>query len=183
MESYVIGIDLGTGSAKAIAMSHAGDVIDSAQVAYPTLQPKPTYHEQAPELIWQAFVKCIARITSRQSAPPDAISLSSAMHSVIPIDKNGHPLMNMIIWADNRSASIASTIHQSPEGQYIYEESGTPIHAMTPLCKLQWLHTNEEKIFGQTAKFISIKEYVWHKLFGEYEVDYSIASATGLMNI
>jgi gluconokinase len=183
MEPYVIGIDLGTGSAKAIAMNHAGDIIDSAQVGYPTLQPKPTYHEQAPELIWQAFVKCIARITSRQSKTPAAISLSSAMHSVIPMDKNGNPLMNMIIWADNRSASIATAIHHSPEGQYLYEESGTPIHAMTPLCKLQWLKTNEENIFKQTAKFISIKEYVWYKLFGEYEVDYSIASATGLMNI
>ena len=183
MEPYIIGIDLGTGSAKAIAMNHAGDVIDTAQVGYPTLQPKPTYHEQAPELIWQAFVKCIARITSRQSKTPDAISLSSAMHSVIPMDKNGNPLMNMIIWADNRSASHATAIRQSAEGQHLYEESGTPIHAMTPLCKLQWLKTNEEDIFKQTAKFISIKEYVWFKLFREYEVDYSIASATGLMNI
>jgi gluconokinase len=183
MEAYVIGIDLGTGSAKAIAMNHAGNIIDTAQVAYPTLQPRPDYCEQAPELIWQAFVKCISRITSRRTPMPDSICLSSAMHSVIPIDKSGNPLMNMMIWADNRSASVATTIHQSPSGQSLYEESGTPIHAMTPLCKIQWLKMFEENLFKQTAKFISIKEYVWYKLFGEFEVDYSIASATGLMNI
>lgn len=183
MESYVIGIDLGTGSAKAIAMNHAGEVIDTAQVAYPTLQPKPGYQEQAPELIWQAFIKCISRITSRQKASPDAVCLSSAMHSVIPIDKNGNALTDMIIWADNRSAAIATAIHQSASGQTVYEQSGTPIHAMTPLCKIQWINTFQKNIFSQTTKFISIKEYIWYKLFREFEVDYSIASATGLMNI
>ena len=183
MEPYVIGIDLGTGSAKAIAMNHAGNVIDTAQVAYPTLKPKPNYQEQAPELIWQAFIKCIARITSNREKSPDAIALSSAMHSVIPVDEKGNPLMNMIIWADNRSANNATRIHQSPSGKTIYEQTGTPIHAMTPLCKIQWLQENEPALFAKTSRFISIKEFIWHKLFVTYEVDYSIASATGLMDI
>lgn len=183
MDSYVIGIDLGTGSAKAIAMTHTGEVMDTAQVAYPTLHPKNGYHEQAPELIWQAFMKCISRITAARNKTPDAISLSSAMHSVIPLDHSGNPLMNMIIWADNRSAANATHIHRSPVAQVIYEETGTPIHAMTPLCKIHWLRENEPELFRKTAKFISMKEYVWYKLFHQYEVDYSIASATGLMDI
>ena len=183
MEPYVIGIDLGTGSAKAIAMNHAGEVMDTAQVGYPTLKPKLNYQEQAPELIWQAFIKCISRITSSREKSPDAIALSSAMHSVIPVDEKGNALMNMIIWADNRSASNATRIHQSASGKTIYEQTGTPIHAMTPLCKIQWLQENEPALFARTARFISIKEFIWHKLFGTYEVDYSIASATGLMDI
>ncbi len=183
MQSYVIGIDLGTGSAKAIAMNYTGEILETAQVAYPTLQPQPDFAEQAPELIWQAFVKCISRITTRMAEAPEAVCLSSAMHSLIPMDKNGNALMNMITWADNRSASIAMAIHESASGQPIYEQSGTPIHAMTPLCKIVWLQQNEPDIFGRTTKFISIKEYVWLRLFNEYEVDYSIASATGLMNI
>lgn len=183
MEPYVIGIDLGTGSAKAIAMNHAGKIIDTTQVPYPTLQPKPGYQEQAPELIWQAFLKCISRITSSRQRTPDAVSLSSAMHSILPVDDSGNALMNMIIWADNRSAAQATTIRQSPDGRRIYEETGTPIHAMTPLCKLGWLRENEAALFQSTSRFISIKEYIWHKLFGQFEVDYSIASATGLMDI
>lgn len=183
MESYVIGIDLGTGSTKAIAMNRAGEVIDTAQASYPTLQPEPGYQEQSPELIWQAFVKCLSRITASQKKSPAAVSLSSAMHSVIPVDNSHQPLMNMIIWADNRSASIATRIHQSAAGQIIYEQTGTPIHAMTPLCKIQWLKENRMDVFEKTAKFVSIKEYIWYKLFQEYEVDYAIASATGLFNI
>jgi gluconokinase len=183
MEPYVIGIDLGTGSAKALAMNSSGKILDNAHVAYPILEPQPGYQEQNPELIWQAFVKCISRITTKMQSSPRAISLSSAMHSVIPIDNNDRPLMNMIIWADNRSASIARSIHQTPTGKDIYEETGTPIHAMTPLCKIQWLRTHAVDIFKATAKFISIKEFVWFQLFKKYEADYSIASATGLMDI
>ncbi|MEX1238068.1 MAG: gluconokinase [Cyclobacteriaceae bacterium] len=183
MEPYAIGIDLGTGSAKAIALDHAGKVIDTAQVPYPTFQPKPNYQEQAPELIWQAFLKCISRITTSRQRSPDAVSLSSAMHSVIPVDENGNALMNMIIWADNRSATNARTIYESPAAQLLYEETGAPIHAMTPLCKIPWLKEHEPDLFKRTARFISIKEYVWFKLFREFEVDYSIASATGLMDI
>jgi gluconokinase len=164
-------------------MGPDGGVIETAQVAYPTLQPAPGYQEQAPEMIWQAFVKCISRITTNQKGSPSAISLSSAMHSVIPVDHSGAPLMNMITWADNRSADVATRIHQSAAGQLIYERSGTPIHAMTPLCKILWLKENEEAIFQKTSRFVSIKEYIWFRLFGEYEVDYSIASATGLFNI
>lgn len=73
MERYIIGIDLGTGSAKAIALDHAGKVIDTAQVPYPTFQPKPNYQEQAPELVWQAFLKCISRITASRQKGPDAL--------------------------------------------------------------------------------------------------------------
>lgn len=183
MKSYIVGIDLGTGSAKAVAMNHAGEVIETAQVAYPTLQPQPGYQEQAPEIIWQSFVKVISRITSRMGPHPDAICLSSAMHSLIPLDGHGNPLMNAIIWADNRSASFARDLHRSPTGKILYEKTGTPIHAMTPLCKLVWLKQSDPDMFGKTARFISIKEYVWFRLFREYEVDYSIASAAGLMDI
>lgn len=183
MEPYVIGIDLGTGSAKAIAMNASGEILDTAQVAYPILQPHPGYQEQPPALIWNAFTRSIAAITTRQHRSPDAISFSSAMHSTIPVNAQGNPLMNTIIWADNRSASIARSLRQTPVAKTIYEETGTPIHAMTPVCKIMWLKIHQENMFRQTAKFISVKEYVWHKLFDVYETDYSIASATGLMNL
>ncbi len=180
---YIIGIDLGTGSAKAIAMIPDGSVIDTAQIPYPILQPQPGFQEQSPELIWQAFLKCVGDIVTRQNGQLLAICFSSAMHGVFPVDRRGEPLMNMMIWADNRSAAFARKLHQSVEGKRIYEASGTPIHPMTPLCKLQWLKENEPEMFAKADKFVSIKEYVWYKLFGVFEIDYSLASATGLMDI
>lgn len=183
MDPFVIGIDLGTGSTKALAVARSGMVLESAQVAYPTLCPEPGHQEQVPELIWQAFVKCLSRITGNMKQRPSALCLSSTMHSVIPLDAKGRPLMNMMIWADNRSASIATRIYRSSAAEMLYEQTGTPIHAMAPLCKIRWLKENKAELFQETAKFVSIKEYVWFKLFGAYEVDYSIASATGLFDI
>jgi gluconokinase len=180
---YIIGIDIGTGSTKAVAVNTSGDAVHTEQVSYPTLNPEPTYSEQAPELIWQAFIKCIQRTVAALKSEPAAIALSSAMHSLIPVDKNGSPLMNMITWADNRSSSIAKKIKDSGEGDAIYEKSGTPIHAMAPICKIIWLRENKKELFKQVYKFISIKEYIWFNLFGVYEVDHSIASATGLFDI
>lgn len=180
---YIIGIDIGTGSAKAVAVNTSGEAIYTTQVSYPTIHPEPDYSEQAPELIWQAFVKCVIRTVDSLDEKPSAIVLSSAMHSVIAVDENGSPLMNMIIWADNRSASIATEIKDSPQGKLIYEQTGTPIHAMSPLSKIVWLKEHMTSLFTEIHRFISIKEYIWYKLFGVYEVDYSIASATGLFQI
>lgn len=183
MKPYVIGIDLGTGSAKALAISTEGSVVDSAQQSYPTLQPAPGHQEQDVRDIENAFIYCISTLTQRLGYPPEAIALSSAMHSLIPLDANHTPLSHAIIWADNRSAVIARELHDSPIGQSLYEQTGTPLHPMSPLCKLQWLHENKRDIFERAAKFVSIKEYLWFQLFQTYEVDYSIASASGLMDI
>jgi gluconokinase len=97
---YIIGIDIGTGSTKAVALSTSGDAVHTEQVSYPTLNPEPNYSEQAPELIWQAFVKCIQRTITALKTEPAAIALSSAMHSVIPVDNKGNALMNMITWVE-----------------------------------------------------------------------------------
>ena len=69
------------------------------------------------------------------------------------------------------------------QGRGIYERTGTPIHPMSPLCKLLWLKDTQPAIFEKAARFISIKEYIWWRLFGKYQVDHSIASATGLFDI
>jgi gluconokinase len=105
------------------------------------------------------------------------------MHSLIAVDACGKALNNMITWADTRSEQIAQSIRASDMGQQFYRISGTPIHAMSPLGKIIWLQENEAELFHQTHKFISIKEYIWYQLFGEFQIDYSLASATGLFNI
>jgi gluconokinase len=180
---YVIGIDIGTGSTKAIALESSGSVLVTSQVPYPTMNSLPGVSEQDPETVWAAFTKCISRITSSLREPPLAIALSSAMHSVICVDQNGNPLSNLITWADNRSSDSARMLKNSAQGERLYIETGTPIHAMSPLCKLLWLKESNPELFDRTSKFISIKEYCWFKLFGCFEVDFSIASATGLFNI
>ncbi|MBL0741322.1 gluconokinase [Chryseolinea lacunae] len=180
---YTIGIDIGTGSTKAVAVDTTGHVLGTAQAAYPTLNPEPIYSEQDPEKIRAAFVSCINTLVAEVGHTPAGIVISSAMHSLLFVDAHAKPLHNMITWADNRGAAIARRIKDSAEGETIYRQTGTPVHAMAPLSKVVWLKENDPALFQRVAKFISIKEYIWFNLFGVFEVDYSIASATGLFDI
>lgn len=183
MPSYILGIDIGTGSAKAIAMDTAGNILAVAKQHYSIQQPWPGHSEQDPEQIYQAFVKCVVNIVNQVQSAPEAISFSCVMHSVIPVDVDGSALAPMMTWADTRAENIAQSIRDSAGGEHIYRTSGTPVHPMSPLCKLIWLKENDQALFNAAHKFISIKEYVWHKLFGVFEVDYSVASGNGLFDI
>ncbi len=182
-QSYFIGIDIGTGSTKAIAIDCKGKIIADSQIYYTTQNPQPGYAEQDPEIIWKAFKECILEIVDATKYPPVSVSFSSAMHGLIAVNKEKRPISNLITWADTRSEKIAEQIRKSKEAESIYKVTGTPIHPMTPLCKIIWIRKNQPSVFKNTFKFISIKEFIWHRLFDVYEIDQSIASATGLFNI
>lgn len=183
MTPYFIGIDIGTGSTKALAVDSSGKVLTSAQVAYPTLNPQEEFCEQDADIIWKAFVSSIKQIIKDQDEQPIGIGISSAMHSLILVDDKNNLLTSVITWADNRAKEIAEQLKGASYGDSIYKQTGTPIHAMSPLTKIIWFKENQRELFSRVNKFISIKEYIWYKLFNVYETDYSIASATGLMDI
>lgn len=180
---YILGIDIGTGSTKAVALNLNYEPIDSVQEYYSSDSPKPGYSEQDPEVIWTAFKNCIKEMTSRMGCNPHVVGLSSAMHSLISVDEGCIPLAPMMTWADSRSSDVATRIRSSDAGTKIYNATGTPIHAMSPLCKMVWLSEHERELFDQTYKFISIKEYIWYQLFREFKIDHSIASCTGLFDV
>jgi gluconokinase len=184
--TYMIGVDIGTTSTKSVLFTTKGTVIAKHGIEYPLYSPTPETAEQDPEEIFQAVVKTIKNvIQTSQVAPSDilCVSFSSAMHSVIAVDKEGKPITNCITWADNRSAGWADKIKNEMNGHNIYLRTGTPIHPMSPLSKLTWLRHEHEEIFSRSYKFISIKEYIFFKLFKSYIIDYSIASATGMFNL
>src|SRR5688572_1067117 len=110
MQQYAIGIDIGTGSTKAVAINDSGKVVAASQFHYHTNNPQPGYSEQDPEIIWKAFVNSLQMIIGKMAAVPAVISLSSCMHSLIVIDNNLDPITNLITWADTRSEKIADEI-------------------------------------------------------------------------
>ncbi|MBW4441924.1 MAG: gluconokinase [Plectolyngbya sp. WJT66-NPBG17] len=184
--NHFIGIDIGTTSTKAIVVSSTGEVKGIATQEYPLLSPQPRFAEQDPTVIFSAVLQAVreaiqqANLSSRDIA---AVGCSSAMHSLIVMGADHILLSQSITWADGRSVAQAEALKQSPNGMQIYQNTGTPVHPMSPLTKLLWMRECDSERFDKAAKFISIKEYVLYQLFKQYVVDYSIASATGLLNL
>src|SRR5882724_558161 len=182
---FTIGIDIGTSGTKAIAMSTDGKIIGNVYVSYSILPGPAGHHEQDPDLLFKAVLQCLKEVIQQTTTfgKPLCIGFSSAMHGLIAVDKQGKPLTNMITWADLRSIDYARALRNSVTGKSIYKQTGTPIHPMTPLCKLMWMKEHQADIFKKAHKFIAIKEYVFYQLFGKYIIDQSVASGTALFDI
>lgn len=182
---YVLGLDIGTTSAKAVLFDRMGMVISEDEINYSLSHPFPGWVEQDPGEIERAAVLAIHNTIEKcpiQSNQIIAVGISAAMHSLICLDKNYQPISPSIIWADGRSYKQAQRLKKE-DGLSFYLRTGTPLHPMSPFLKLLWMKENNYEPYQQAAKFISIKEYLLLKWFNKTAADYSIASATGLFNI
>ncbi len=185
MSSLILAIDIGTTSTKGLAVSSLGEVLASHQIYYPTSYPQPGFAEQDPIEIYHAVLEIIAKVIHKISGSHHikGISFSSAMHSILAVDSASDPLTSLVIWADIRSTPQAKILRNSSLGKTLHHETGAAIHPMSPLCKLIWWKEHNPELIRSANKFLSIKEFVISRLCGEYVVDYSIASASGLFDI
>jgi gluconokinase len=182
--NFILAIDIGTTSTKAIAVTADGKVIASNTVAYPTHYPKAGHSEQNPDEILAAVQSCISK-TQKQCTTHQllGLSFSAAMHSLMATDAIGHPITPLVIWSDMRSTEQANDLISRGVDYKIYEATGTAIHPMSPLCKLMWWRKYEPDLIKKAFKFLSIKDYILHHFTGEWITDYSVASSSGLFNI
>jgi len=181
---HIIGVDIGTTNTKAIAFTVEGTVIAQVNITYMPLATVAEEHELDVEVLFNAVVQTIRQVTAQTgSSSLLGIAFSSAMHSLLAVDQAGKPLTNLITWADLRSSRQAAQLKDSDTGKRIYQRTGTPIHPMSPLCKLLWMKEQRPDLFAAAHKFIGIKELIFFRFFGQYLIDHSIASATGLFDI
>ncbi|TRX40477.1 gluconokinase [Flavobacterium restrictum] len=181
MTKNYIGIDIGTTATKAVCFDGSGKVLHQVTAAYPMYHPEPNYSVQNPAEILTAVLHCIQEIT--KNFQPEFISFSAAMQSIIAIDNAGNPITDAILWADNRAHKLSEILKNSEMGTAFYQKTGIPIHPFSPMMKIHWFEKTNANLYAKTYKFISIKEYIWQQLTGEYAIDSSMASGTGLLNI
>jgi gluconokinase len=179
---YIVGIDLGTTNFKSLVVDTDGNVVFKTSFSVETWHSQKGFVEQNPDYLWDLIQKLLIKTVENTPKKPIAVSFSAAMHSLIALDKDNKPLINAIIWADNRAEKQALELKKSKLGNQLFKATGTPIHPLSPLLKLAWLRENEPDIFTKTTWFCSIKEFIFFKLFSKKLIDLSIASATGLLN-
>lgn len=181
-----IGIDIGTTAIKGLLFSEEGKVLHECYRHVETLMPRRGCYEQDPQKIFTAILE-ILQETGNHAQQNDwhvsFVSFSAYMHSLIAIDAQDRPLTNCLLWSDNRSQEVVQEYNRSGKGTKIYRKTGTPVHPMSPFYKTLFLRLKQQDIFEKSAKFVSIKAYIFFQLFKEYAVDYSIASASGMFNI
>lgn len=184
MKTYMIGLDLGTTAVKAVLFDKNGKLVDKVSVEYKLYTPDAVIAELDPDEVVDSTFGAVKELVGRSGRAGDVefISFSSAMHSVILLDEKGERLTNCITWADRRGQKYAEQLNRQ-DGMEIYKRTGTPIHPMNPFVKLLHFKDKARDIYARIGKVTGIKSYVMQKLTGVYEVDKSIASSTGMMNL
>ncbi|MFC4025623.1 gluconokinase [Oceanobacillus longus] len=185
-KSLVIGLDIGTTSAKAVVFDLKGKLIAETEEMITTYYLKTGWVEQNPQEVENACRLAMKNVIQKVNVEQYellATGISCAMHSLICMDENLEPLSDMLIWSDGRSSEQAERLIDTTKGKEIYSTTGTPIHPMTPLMKLVWMRENNYEAYEKAAYFMTFKEYLLQKWFGNCAIDYSMASSTGLMNV
>lgn len=186
MES-IVTIELGTNAVRVCAFDLKGNIVGSQKGFYPIFHPAPDYSEQDPDQVFITMLHVLKSLLNDIVYPNKysvaSICFSASMHSLLAVDKNTSPMGNAIMWSDNRAKNETAIFKSASFSKKIYNATGTPIHPMSPFLKIVWMKNNDESRFKKTAKFLSLKSYIIHQLTGQYLMDYSIASATGLFNV
>ena len=182
--AVVIGVDVGTTSTKAVAFTRDGRVVATGGAGYPLLEPHPGHAVQDAEQVFDAVLESLREVVSGLGGVPVAgLSLSAAMHSLLGLSPDDEPMTSLVTWADTRASDQAQRLRAAPGGLALHRRTGTPLHPMSPLPKLVWFHEQEPKVFQRIGHWVGLKEYVLLRLCGALVVDYSVASATGLLNL
>lgn len=174
----ILGIDIGTTAIKFVLTEHE-QILFSEKCPVATSNSGAAAVWQDPEAIWQLVKKGIAAAVNT-GYQIEALAFSSAMHSLVPIEEGKAP--KAYIWSDQQAAQTIKAFKTTALAPLFYQKTGTPLHAMSPFAKLLYFKEQNPKRYQATVKWADIKSYVLKKLTGDWLLDYSVASATGLFN-
>ena len=136
---WFLGIDLGTGSCKSIAVDEEADVLGFGVGEYPGTAAQDRWQEQDPRDLLQAAIGSVRQAVSRAGVDPAGcagMSIGGALHSLLALDRHDEPLTGVITWADGRAAAQAEAMRGRPIAAQLYRQTGCPAHGMYPLYKI-----------------------------------------------
>lgn len=180
---YVIGLDLGTGTIKGIAVDSKGEILAKHSEGYKIYSEEIGYSEQRPEDWYEASLKVLGKIVEElRGYDLKAISISGQMHSLVLLDNEANVLRKSILWNDTRNTKQCN---------YIMDEIGDDIINITgnkclegfTLPKILWVKENEPEIWEKIFKFCMPKDYLVFKYTGNICTDISDAAATLMFDL
>lgn len=185
MESQplVIALDIGTSSTRAIAFDVNGHKV-GAEAQHPyhqTTTPDGGVETDADALL-ELTARCIDELLPRLEGSVVALGASNFWHSLMAVDATGHPLTQVLSWADNRAAAWVAPLRALLDEHETHARTGCVFHPSYWPAKLLWLHQAQSELFTAGTRWMSFSEYFALRLCGEARCSLSMASGTGLFN-
>jgi glycerol kinase len=190
---YVLAIDQGTTSSRAIVFNHDSATVGEAQQEFTQHYPRPGWVEHDANEIWDVTLRVMREALEDAGVSPGdiaAIGITNQRETVVMWDKEtGEPVHNAIVWQDRRGAQICSDLSEQGYDEMVANKTGLVIDAYFSGSKVRWLLENvdglKERAQNGEVLFGTIDTWVIYKLTGgrAHVTDYSNASRTLMYNI
>jgi gluconokinase len=187
-EPLVLGIDVGTSSARALIYDAHARPIDGLQAQTP-YTPDTTADGGVtldPDELVDRTVEVIDEVMQAArslSKPIIAVGFSNFWHSLLGVDEAGRALTPVYLWADIRPGRVVPTLRARLDPERVHRQTGAVLHASYWPAKLLWLAEYHRDVFKHVHYWLSFAEYLYLRLFNKRQVSVSMASGTGLLNV
>jgi len=172
-KEFVMGIDSGTQSVRAIVYDKQGNELALAQAPHePYFSLNPGWAEQRPDDYWQKLCKVTNEVMSSENFDPQrlaAVGITTQRNNVIPVDKEGNPLRNAIIWLDQRYTENPPPVAKKIKMLFTLIGKGELINVVQRNSYFTWILTNEPDIYKQTHKFCLSSSWFVKKLTDQFK--------------
>jgi len=181
--SVLIGLDVGTGGARAVAVDEPGEVVAEASSEYPLHSPHPGWTEQDPADWWEGATRVLKKIATETGEQIAGIGLTGQMHGSVFLDASDWVIRPALLWNDQRTHRQCEQITSAVGEERLISISGNPALTGFQAPKIVWLREVESDNFGRISRVLLPKDYVRLQLTGEYATDASDAAGTLLLDM
>lgn len=178
----ILVLDVGTTSMRGILYDNKGSKLAVHQVKnHPEFRGDGIVSESPSD--WSENTYEIVReiLKNKYAGELSAIAVTSQRSSIIPVDSDGKPLMDTIMWQDVRNKKICRAL-ESKNGE-LFKKTGSRVNTVFSGSKMTWVRKECPDIYDKVHKFANFPEYIMHLMTGGWNSDYTYASRSGLMNI
>jgi len=184
LADVVIGLDLGTGGVRVLAVNLHRQIVAQTTRSYPLLTPQPGWTEQRPSDWVKASLDAITDVCRQLDRHQViALGLSGQMHGMVPLNAEGSVIRPAILWNDQRTSQAVVEIEAAIKRQALIQRTGNPAITGFQLPKLVWLRAEEPDAFAQLRQSLLPKDYLTYVLTGERVTEPSDASGVGCLNL
>ncbi|MCK9207329.1 MAG: glycerol kinase GlpK [Salinivirgaceae bacterium] len=193
MGSYILSLDQGTSSSRAILFDIKGQIVASSQKEFPQYYPQPGWVEQTPEEIWHSQLEVAHEVIRKAKIKPleiHALGITNQRETAIIWDKTtGVPIYPAIVWQDKRTSVFCDELKKEGWAPYVHENTGLVIDSYFSATKIHWMLNHvpgamDRAKKGQLLLGTVDTWLIWKLTNGAIHVtDFTNASRTLLFNI